>query len=186
MELTETQKQAVSAWAGEGMSLSDIQKNLLGMTTGDIGRLFREVTFGLLSGVVLTPIVGLVLMIFPLFALFITSPIRKEERGIWTVLGIVISIGLALVAYWIGKYTVLPGMRETVPFAAWIPAMPTWLNSILLWGTPMLIGLLGLGIAWNFTFRRHNASVMNFMLIYMVADSTLTLAVYGFLFYNSF
>lgn len=167
-------------------SAPDIQENLLEMTTGDIGRLFREVAFGLLSGVVLTPIVGLVLMIFPLFALFITSPIRKEERGIWTVIGIVISIGLALVAYWIGKYTVLPGMRETVPFAAWIPAIPAWLNSVLLWGTPILIGLFGLLTAWNFTFRRQNLSVMNFMLIYMVADSTLTLAVYGFLFYNSF
>lgn len=167
-------------------SAPDIQENLLGMTTGDVGRLFREVIFGLLSGVVLTPIVGLVLMIFPLFALFITSPIRKEERGIWTVLSIVISIGFALVAYWIGKYTVLPGMRETVPFAAWIPAMPAWLNSVLLWGTPLLIGLFGLLIAWNYTFRRHNSSVMNFMIIYMVADSTLTLAVYGFLFYNSF
>jgi len=61
-----------------------------------------------------------------------------------------------------------------------------WLNPILIVGVPLLIALFGLLIAWNFTFRRQNPSVMNFMLIYMAFDGTLTLAVYGFLIYSVF
>jgi len=167
-------------------SAPDIQENLHQLTSGDISKLFLEMAFGLLSGVVLAPIIVLVWMIFPLFALFVTSPLRKEDRGVWTTLGLIISIGLAIAAFWVGKRAMLPGMQETVPFSVWISAIPVWLNPILIVGVPLLIGLLGLLIAWNYTFRRQNTSVMNFMLIYMLVDGTLTLAVYGFLIYSVF
>jgi len=167
-------------------SAPDIQKNLLKLTSGDISKLSREMAFGLLSGVVLAPIIVLVWMILPLFALFITSPLRKEERGLWTALGLIISIGLAIAAFWVGKLAMLPEIREYVPFSVWISAIPMWLNPILIVGVPLLIALFGLLIAWNFTFRRQNPSVMNFMLIYMAFDGTLTLAVYGFLIYSVF
>jgi hypothetical protein len=75
-------------------------------------------------------------------------------------------------------------MRGYVPFSAWIPGLPVWLQVPLQIGVPILTTLLGIAVAWYFTYRRNSESVLNFLFIFAAVDGLITMAVYGFQFYN--
>ena len=162
----------------------DIRDTLGAITWADLGRIGGETLFGLMSGALFLPFV-LVWMIVPMVVLGLTLRIRRDDESI-TGLGTLISLGLALGAYWMGKLVTLPAMRDYVPFSAWLPTLPAWLNLSLQIGVPLSIAGLALLIAWRYTFGRQNRSLLFFTLIYVVIDGVLTMAVYGVILFDAF
>ncbi len=163
---------------------ADMQKPLSSVTWGDVGRISRETLFGLLSGAVLAPVVVLLWMIFPLLALFATAFLRRKSDDALTHPGTIVSLLLAGAMYWGGKLLTIPGIGSFVPFSAWIPAIPTWLQSPLQIGVPLLITMIAIYLAWRLTYRRSVASLLYFAILVAAIDGVLTMAIYGFLFYN--
>ena len=159
-------------------------KALAGVTWGDLVRITRETVFGLLSGAVLSPIVVLLWMIAPLIIIFLTSFLRRKDDDKLTGIGTIISLLLAGAVYWAGKLLTVPGISQFVPFSAWIPAIPTWLQAPLQIGVPLAITILAINVAWRFTYRRQLASLLYFASLFAAVDGVLTMAIYGFLFYN--
>lgn len=162
----------------------DLVQSLSGATTGDFTRILRETTFGLLSGAVLSPILVALWSLLPMLVLYVTSVLRRGQPGKRVVAGTTISLLLAIVVYWLVKLATIPGIRSYVPFSAWIPGTPLWLQAPLQIGVPILITLAGIATAWYFTYRRNSESILNFLFIFAAVDGLLTMAVYGFQFYN--
>ena len=116
--------------------------------------------------------------------LFITAILRRGQPGKRVMAGTIISLLLATVVYWLVKLATVPGIRSYVPFSAWVPGIPVWLQAPLQIGIPILTTLIGIAVAWNVTYRRNSESILNFMLVFAAIDGLLTMAVYGFQFYN--
>jgi hypothetical protein len=162
----------------------DLRKALSGLVWDDIGRLAGETIFGILGGVVLLPL-ALVWIIAPLIVVGLTSVIRRHEERL-TSPGVIISLALALAAYWASKLALFPGIEDYVPFSAWLPFIPSTLGLPLRLLVPALITGLALVLAWRYTFDHDRPSVFFFLLIYALIDGALTMAVYGTIFYGAF
>lgn len=161
----------------------DLHAVLNEVDAGDVGQMLTETIFGMLSGAALAPFVGILWLVAPLLVLAITSFLRRDdERTINP--GSVVSLLLALAAYWTVKIATLPGFGEYVPFSSWIPLIPGWLEGPLRWGVLLLIAALALLVAWRYTYRRHIHSALNFMLIHTAVDSALSMAIYGSIIYG--
>lgn len=158
----------------------DIRQSLSQFTPDDIVQLSGETLFGLATGALLLPFV-LVWMVVPMVIIGLTARLRGEDEML-TRPGTLVSLGLALAAYWLGKLAVFPGMRDYVPFSAWLLFIPQWMNLPLLWGVPLGLTALALWLAHRFTFGCQRRSLLFFALIYMTIDGILTTAVYGVLF----
>ena len=157
----------------------------LGQLSGnDVVKLGGTTIFGMLSGMVLSPLVVSIWLIAPMIivglAFFFQGGFREDELTT----GGLISISLGVVTYWVVKLVSLPNLFVYVPFSAWIPIIPPWLEFILRYGLPVFITLVGIITAWWFTIRRHVASPLYFMLIFGLVDGVLTLAVHGIYFFN--
>lgn len=155
-----------------------------GVELDDIGRLGAEVLFGMLSSALLVPFI-LVWAAAPLILLVLTSRLRKKEENL-TDLRTVLSLLFALAGLWVVKLAVLPGMRQYVPFSAWLPFIPSEWSAWLRFGVPFLIGVIGLLSAWLYSARKDINSVYVFILMYIVVDGFLTMAVYGVLVFAAF
>lgn len=162
----------------------DIRDALSRLTLNDIGQLGPEMLFGLLGGVMLAPL-ALIWVVAPLVILGLTSLIRRTDDR-FTSLGVILSLALALVAYWASKLAFMPGIEDYVPFSAWLPFIPPSLNLTLRLGVPLLVAVLALGIAWRSTYGRDRPSILFFLLMYVMIDGVFTLAVYGPIFYAAF
>lgn len=162
----------------------DIRGALGTLTWRDVGQLSAETLFGLLGGALLIPLV-LIWMTAPIVITGLTSVIRRRDAPLAHP-ATLISLVPALAAYWASKLITLPGMWDYVPFSAWLPFIPSWLNFPLRWAMPLLFTGLGLVVAWNYTYRRSNPSTLFFILISVAVDGVLTVAVYGVLFYGAF
>ena len=142
--------------------------------------------FGMVSGMVLSPLVVFLWLLAPMVivgvSLFFQRGLNDDQLTWGGLIILVLSVG----AYWAAKMVALPDIFIYVPFSAGIPIIPVWLEGILRWGIPILISVVGLVAAWHFTIRRHIASPLYFMLIFGLVDGLLTLAIYGFYFYNFF
>ncbi len=150
----------------------------------DVSRISGTILFGMLSGIALSPLVVFIWLIGPVFVTGISSFFRRGEDEHRVTTGGVISIILALTVYWLIKLFSLPDIFVIIPFANWVPILPVWLNEILRLGVPLLVTFLGLFTAWWFTIKRQIASPLYFILLFGLVDGVLTMAVYGFLFYN--
>ncbi len=157
-----------------------IQAATSSLTQDDVGRLTASTLFGLLSGMLLLP---LALMWFapPLFLIAITSPLRRGYDSLRHP-GTLISLTLSIASYWITKLIFLPGIRDYVPFTAWIPIIPHWMYEPLRLGMPVLISLIALWVARHFTYQRQHRSPLYFLLIFLAVDGVLTTAIYGVIF----
>lgn len=162
----------------------DLVQSLSGVTTGDFTRIARETVFGLLSGAVLSPILVALWSLLPMVVLYATTILRRGQPGKRVMVGTIISLLLAVVVYWLVKLGTLPGIRSYVPFSAWVPGLPIWLQAPLQIGVPILTTLTGIAAAWYFTYRRNSESILNFLFIFVAVDGLITMAVYGFQFYN--
>ncbi|UCG24071.1 MAG: hypothetical protein JSW55_18390 [Chloroflexota bacterium] len=161
----------------------DIVDNLNSLTLTDTRQLAGDTVFGLLIGALLTPIALVIWLIIPLAVLLVTSPMRKEDQTLRSP-GTIISLGLAVLAYLVVKTFTLPGIREYVPFSAWLP-LPPWMELPLQIIVPLGITLVALLAAWTFTYRRNNNAPVYFIIIFGAADSLMTMAVYGVIIYNA-
>lgn len=160
----------------------DVVAALSSLRAADVSRLAGEILFGILSGVVLTPLVAFVWLIAPLAVFGLTGFLRR--RGEESV-GAYLSLGAAIVLYLGTKLLTLPGLRQYVPFSAWIPFMPVWLQATLQILVPVAITLVSLAIAWYVIYRRGSKSALYFLLAFAGLDALLTMAIYGFLIYNT-
>jgi hypothetical protein len=162
----------------------DIRDALARITWGDVGELGAETVFGLLGGAVLVPL-ALAWIVVPLAVIGLTSAIRRKDDS-FTSPGVVISLALAIAAYWVGKLVLMPTIRDYVPFSAWLPFIPPAFNLLMQVGVPLLIAALALVVAWRYTYGSDRPSPFFFLLLYATVDAILTMAVYGVTFYGAF
>ncbi len=162
----------------------DLVEALSGVTTGDLARISREAAFGLLSGAVLSPILVALWTLLPMLVLFITSILRRGQPGKRVFVGTIISLLLAIAVYWMVKLATIPSIRSYVPFSAWVPGIPVWLQAPLQIGVPIMTTLTGIAAAWYFTYRRKSDSILNFLFIFAAVDGLISMSIYGFQFYN--
>ena len=161
----------------------EIVQAFSGVTSGDLARISRDAGFGLLSGAALSPILVALWSLLPMIVIYLTSILRRGHSS-RLLAGTIISLTLATAVYWMVKLTTIPGIRTYVPFSAWVPGIPEWLQAPLQIGVPVLTTLTGIAVAWYFTYRRNSDSVLNYILLFAAVDGLLTMAVYGFQFYN--
>lgn len=162
----------------------DIREALGGITWTDVARIGGETLFGLASGALFLPFV-MIWLIAPMIVLGLLSRLRGEDERL-TSPGTLISVGLAIVVYWAGKLFTIPGIRDYVPFSAWLPIIPSWLNLPLQVGVPLLISILALWLAWFFTYGRQRRSLLFSMLLYVAIDGVMTMAVYGVILFGAY
>jgi hypothetical protein len=151
----------------------------------DLGRIAFDILYGMVSGVIVAPFAALLWSIAPLALIGATAGLRRD-RGDLRHWATPLSLGLALGAYWAGKWMLLRDARSYVPFSAWVPDIPGWLGPILWVGVPLAIAALALWAAWRRTYRRDAQSALLFTLIYIAVDAPLTMAVYGGSFFGAF
>lgn len=162
-----------------------IKETMSHATARELGRVAMQVSFGMLVGMLMAPIAAGVWVIAPLGILFLFTPLRKSgSTRVKDAFG-VLSILLAIGAFWVGKTALLPGMLNYVPFSAWVPEIPRVLAAILRWGVPIMFSLIALFVAWFYTYRQSNKSTLYFLLIYVGVDSVLTASVYAVLVYGA-
>lgn len=154
-----------------------IRQALSVLTQDDIARLAASTLFGFLSGMLLLPF-ALMWFAAPLFLIAITAPLRSGADD-WRDIRVLISLALAIAGYWFSKLVFLPGLKDYVPFTAWIPLIPRSLYLPLQIGVPTLIALFALWVAKHFTYDRMRNSPLYFILLYISIDGVLTTAVYG-------
>ena len=145
--------------------------------------LFQTV-FGMLSGIVLTPLLGFLWVLLPMLVLGALTYIRKQkelEVGLpaetWFILAI------AILVYMGEKFMTLPGITRYVPFSAWLP-IANWMKVPLQIIVPIIITLISIRISKRFTLRPGSQSPLYFLLLFIGIDALLTTAIYGLLFYN--
>ena len=154
-------------------------------TGREVGRVFAQIAFGILVGILMAPIAAGVLVVVPLGILFLFSPLRKIGSERIQDAFSILSIILGIVAFWIGKFAMLPNLLNYVPFSAWIPEISAALSQILRFGYPFFTVLLAIFVAWFYTYHQSNKSTLYFTLIYVGVDSLLTAAVYAVLIYGA-
>ena len=151
--------------------------------TEDYSSMAIDTLLGMFSGLVLI-FLPLIWIVAPMIILLLTSPLRRENQSLRAP-GVLISLALTLGAYWWSKLAFFPWITEYVPFSAWLPIIPPSWEIPMLIAVPVLIALLGLWAAWNFTFAKDRRSTLFFILIYAGVDGLLTAAIYGVVFYGA-
>jgi len=149
--------------------------------------LIAEGLFGVLAGVVLSPFAaaawggaGLLAFVFNLILSQFNKPVLRKIGEFLSIIG-------GIYIFWWFKLATLPGILDDyVPFSAWIPHIPDYLDQPLIYGVPVLIGLTALTVAWSKTYKKDSGSAINFHLLYAATDALLSCAVYGILIYGSF
>ncbi len=164
---------------------SDIRQTLDLLTMGDVGRMAADTFFGLLQGAVYSLFAALIWLAAPALLLALTWRFRRDGHNLVSRPSL-ISIGLALIAYWVGKLTTFASAYTYVPFSAWIPVIPSWLNIPLQLGVPTIIAVVALRAAWHYTERSATRSAALFVAIYAGVDGLFTMAVYSGLLYGAF
>lgn len=161
-----------------------MKQALARLTLEDVTRLVADSAFGIATGALLAPIAIGIWGIGPLVLLAVTSLIRREDEGLLGP-GTLVSMAAAIALFWSMKPILISGIGSYLPFSAWIPVIPAWLEAPLIYGVPVLIGVLGATIAWYFTYRVERRSPMIFFIIYAAVDGFLTTGLYGALFYGA-
>jgi hypothetical protein len=183
--LTWLEKGALPGWmvyfASTAPSLSN---GLGGVTVDDVGRVSAEAVFGFLTGALLIPVAFIwiipAMIVFVIFSRLLRSDEKATDtRGLLT-------LGFTLVALWVAKISVLPGMRDYVPFSAWIVFLPEWIRTPLLLGVPFIIAVGSLVLAWIISSREEEPTTYRIVVAYIIIDAILTMAIYGVLIYAAF
>ena len=151
----------------------------------EVGRVVAQTAFGMLVGVLLAPIAAGVLAIAPLVVIFLLGPLRKLGSNRVQDFFSLVTIALAILSVWAGKFAVFPGMLDYVPFSAWIPEIPVLLGNIMRYAVPLFGSALAIFVAWFYTYRQSNKSTLYFSLIYVGVDSVFTAAIYAVLIYGA-
>jgi hypothetical protein len=163
----------------------DVRQTLSSVTREDVGRMVADTLFGLLKGAVFSPFAAMIWFAAPLLVLALTWAFRRGGESLVSRPAL-ISMALALLAYWAGKLVTFARARTYVPFSAWVPVIPAWLQVPLQLGVPIVVTLVALKVAWRYANRSSTKSAALFAAIYAGVDSLFTMAVYGGLLYDAF
>jgi hypothetical protein len=159
-----------------------LQQALSKLTAADVTQMVAESLFGMASGIVLFWF-PLIWLLGSLIILFITSPLRREDEPLLRP-GTLLSLSLAVAAFWLAKFFIFPGIFEYVPFSTWIPVLPESWADPLRFAVPIAISVLALVTGLWFTYKRDQRSPLFFILIYGLVDGLLTLSLYGVIFWG--
>jgi hypothetical protein len=154
------------------------------LTVSDVTDLTAATIFGLLTGVLLAPVAAVLFLVLPMLVVGLTTIIRRGEQSFRSP-GTIISIILAIAIFQVAKVAALPGMIDYVPFSAWLP-LPDGVKVPLQIIVPLIIMIVAVWTAWNFTYRRKAESPLYFMILYVAIDTLFTMSIYGVLFYGAF
>jgi hypothetical protein len=155
-----------------------------GASVDDVTRVSIEALFGLAIGALLIPIaISWVLPSTLILAVGMRISDWIKENSAW---GNYLSVGLAIIAAWIAKLGILPGITSYVPFSAWIPFLPRSLDLALRIAAPLFILAAGLLGAWLFTRTSEEKPVFQFFFAYCIIDGLLSMAIYGVLIIATF
>lgn len=155
-------------------------------TWEDAGWTAYTIIFGMVQGVIFTPLTGLLWSVAPMLFIGVVAFIRRD-RGEASMPVTALIIAAALGLFWFGKWRLLFQQAAAyVPFSAWLPDLPTWLDLPLRLGVPATIAGLSLWAAHRLTYGRQSPSIPFFTLITIGSDTLLTMAVYGGLFFGAF
>ncbi|MDF1499177.1 MAG: hypothetical protein P1P76_01735 [Anaerolineales bacterium] len=147
------------------------------LTMQDWQNMIGDLTFGMLSGLVLFPVV-LLWMIPPLLLMALLSVIRRNEDRL-TRPGHLISLLVALAVFQYLKFGIFPSLRASIPFIQWLPIIPgSWYRPLQI-TVPIAIVLLSGVIAMNMVRKRGQSSPTVLFILYALIDGVLTLAIYG-------
>jgi hypothetical protein len=165
----------------------DIQEAFSILTDGDVNQMVGETTFGLLKGAVLAILSTPVWLILPGLLLALTWKLRERDESITRPVSLIILV-LALAAFWGSKLATFKNVNTFafVPFSTWIPVISASQAVLLQWGVPLLVFLIGIGVALYYAKRQSTPSTALFVVAYGVTDSLLTMAIYGELLISTF
>ncbi len=161
---------------------SDLREALSGLDSADVARLTTETMFGLASGALLLPI-SLAWAVPALIVLVLTARLRRFEDDLEGT-GAFLGLALALLVLWVIKLAILPSIQSYIPFSAWIPIIPPWLDIPLRIGVPIFIVVISAFVAWRYLVSKRDGSPYKFIVIYAVVDGVLTMAIYGLFIYG--
>ncbi len=166
---------------------SDKKSSIDQVSLDDYLYLGAEGLFGLLAGAVLAPFAAAVWGGAGLFAFLFNVILSRFNHRFYRTLGEFLSIAGGVFIFWFVKMATLPGLKDGyVPFSAWIPRIPPGLETPLVVGVPILIGLISFTVAWVNTYGKKSGSPINFHFIYAALDALLSCGIYGILIYGSF
>lgn len=164
---------------------SDKKSSIDQVSLDDYLYLGAEGLFGLLAGAVLAPFAAAVWGGAGLFAFIFNVILSRFNHRFYRTLGEFLSIAGGVLIFWLVKMATLPGLKDGyVPFSAWIPRIPSGLETPLVIGVPILIGLISFTVAWLKTYGKGSGSPINFHFIYSALDTLFSCAVYGILIYG--
>lgn len=143
----------------------------------DVAAAAGNALFGMLSGLVLAPIVVPLWMIIPVLVLFALTRFTGGTEGKLTAGGIVVCIVFVALTLAIQIGSLPTG--EVTPFAAWVPFLPAWLASILRVVTPFVVAAIALLLAYYATYVRGRESLFYFMLLFAALSGVMMMALYG-------
>lgn len=147
------------------------------LTSDDHRQMASNTAFGLVSGLLLAPVIFLWLLP-AMIVLGLTAWLRRGE-GRGKLIRSLICVLLAVGVYWMVKVGVFPTILTSVPFKVWVPTISVGLGNILRVAVPAFISVVGLLFAALGVKKRGVFSPAVFLLVYAIWDGLLTLAVYG-------
>jgi hypothetical protein len=156
----------------------DLRTALAGVQADDLRRMLLDTVFGMVLGIIFSPLILLLWLLAPLALLGLSWGLRRNA-GSPGAAGNLLSLGPALFAYWAAKLYTFAGALSYVPFSSWIPVLTEWLAWPLRIAVPAAIAGLAIGLAWRITRRQGDFSALAFFLIYAGIDGLLNLAIYG-------
>ena len=154
------------------------------LTLQDYGLFILQTVFGLLQSATFTPFSLIIWSAAPLLILIVTHWFRPDKQT-WQHPAFIIPLATAVLVYWYAKYFTLRSALWYVPFSAWIPVIPDWLNLPLQIFTPLTITLLAAYTAWHFSYKRNYESIYLLFIIYAIIDAVLSMSIYGGVLYNA-
>ncbi len=155
----------------------DIKAAYAQLSSEDYQALAAQTAFGLATGALLLPF-AFMWMIAPLLLYLITFFLRRGSNELFSP-GVLASLIIAIIGYWVVKMSFLGGFSAYVPFSAWLPIIPQWLAPPLQIGIPLIILGLSLWTAWSATYKRETHSSLFFLIVYLAVDGILSAAIYG-------
>lgn len=158
-------------------------KNLGNLTWNDYQTMFVEVIFEILAGIAISPLVGAVYMIAPLLIIVITPFLRKFRNEKLSLLGTLITLGIAILVYESIKTATLPGYETFVPLSPWIRNISYTTGLFLQKAVPTVLFLFSALIAWSLTYYRKTKNAVNFIMLYVGINVVTSMMIYGLLFY---
>ena len=156
---------------------------LADLSWSDYQVILSEMVFEVLAGIAISPLVGAIFLVAPLLAIALTTFLRRFSNPKMRLIGTIVSIGIAVLAYETIKPATLPGYETFIPFSPWIRDIPYSVGLALQKLVPIAISIIAILVGWWFTYKRSNDNAINFVLLYVGTNVILSMMIYGLLLY---